>query len=133
MVAERRDAGEESRAFDKNVPRASCPLQAGLALSLQLARDIHAFSDRSKGDRHNRAGLSATALVRSAWLREPNVGVEFGRRHIRCGWAERANRGNRAHGSAVPAERRVEWTPADSCSVGCRGDEASDVEWLIAK
>src|SRR5260221_3134411 len=133
MVAESFDAGAEWRAVDEDCSRASRSLQTGLALSLQLARDIHAFSDRSKDDRHNRAGLSATAPVRSTWLREPNVGVEFGRRHIRCGWPERANRGDRAPGSIVFTKRNVEWTPTDSCSVGRRGDEASDVEWLIAK
>src|SRR5258706_1555761 len=133
MVAGRRHADPEWRAIDEDVPRASRPLQAGLAFSLQLARDIHAFGDRSKGDRYNRARLSATAPVRSARLREPNMGVEFGRGHIRCGWAERANGGDRAPGSALLTERRVERTPADSRRVGRPGNEASDVEWLFAK
>ena len=76
-------ASQRRRAVDQDIPQAAGAFQARDAFSLQYIGNLHAVGNGSESDRHDRAGLSASAAIRAPRDRTSNLGGQPARNYDR--------------------------------------------------
>ena len=116
------------RHADARVPVAAGRPQAGHALLVQHARDLHGVGHGPEGDRPDRARLPAPAPLRSARDHGRDLGREQAGDHARRLRPPDPDRGHRALRPALPAEGRVAGQAAALGRLDRRGDGPSDLE-----